>query len=50
MAHHCLICGSRIPSSDWHCECPSCRDLSEEEKETLTLLKEERINANEQKS
>lgn len=42
MAHHCLVCGERIPSSDWHMECSQCRTLTEEQKATVKMLKEER--------
>ncbi len=42
MAHHCMTCGTRIPSSDWHCECPDCRKLSDAEKLAIATLKEER--------
>lgn len=49
MAHHCLDCGTRIPSSDWHCTCKDCRAKQFADKmaesgydETIKMLEEER--------
>ena len=38
MAHHCLRCHARIPSSDWHMECEECRESDK----LMEMLQEER--------